>query len=177
MDAISNKERKKLTKMVQHMDSMRGHNMIGSNKVDIVNGLYSVLASLTGVNNYISAYDDHYVGLIEDAGVVSFGWPLSMKAFDKGFRWFVPLEWNGTSKKNNLYKWAYWKVYQASNEVFTRRLPDFASEEYLRAAFEYKSDSDFKKHHWSTKETDFRGEPIVLIYRDSSENLAKNNEK
>lgn len=165
VDAVSNKERKKISKMVHNMQVMRKKNYIGAQPMDVINALTAALRSIAGVNAYISAYDKNYEGFLSDKGVVSFAWPLDMGAIDKGFRWFVPMEWNAVSKKENMYIWAYHEVYQAANELFLKRLPTLDSNDWLKTA--YVRSGKMSSHEFSSIDTDFKGSPIVVAYRKS----------
>lgn len=165
VDAVSSKERKKITQMVKQMQQRRHQNLIGANETFILDNITAVLSALAGVNAYISSYDDGYVGYLSDDNLVSFAWPLDMRAFQQGFRWVVPKEWLHVSKKKNIYIWAYREVYQVANEMFTRRLPDIESQDWLQIAFIRKGRMTI--HDYSTIKSDFKGLPMVIVYRES----------
>lgn len=165
IEEVSNKERKKITKMVHNMQVMRKKNYLGAQPTEVINVLTATLRSIAGVNAYVSAYDEHYTGFLSDEGVVSFAWPLDMHAFDTGFRWFVPFEWNTISKKENIYLWAYKEVYQAANELFVKRLPTLDSNDWLMTAF--VRNGRMKDHAFTSVDSDYKGSPVVVVFRES----------
>lgn len=165
IEEVSNKERKKITKMVHNMQVMRKKNYLGAQPTEVINVLTATLRSIAGVNAYVSAYDEHYTGFLSDEGVVSFAWPLDMHAFDTGFRWFVPFEWNNISKKENIYLWAYKEVYQAANELFVKRLPTLDSNDWLMTAF--VRNGSMKDHEFTSVDSDYKGSPVVVVFRES----------
>lgn len=164
-DAVSSKERKKIMQMVKQMQTRRHQNLIGAKQTFIIDNITATLSALAGVNAYVSSYDDGYVGYLSDDNLVSFVWPLDMRVFQQGFRWVVPKEWLHVSKKQNIYVWAFREVYQAANEMFTRRLPDIDSQDWLKVAFIRKG--RMTTHDYSIIKADFKGLPIVIVYRES----------
>lgn len=166
IDPVSNKERKKITKMVHQMQVLRKQNYLGMPQSDIIQALMQVLSALAAVNGYVSAYDQGYEGFLKDDGVVSFAWPLDMNAVENGFRWFVPKEWQTVSKKQNIYRWAFREVYQAANELFTKRLPDVDSTTWLKATYVKKG--KMNDHEYHSIEADYQGFPLVVVYRKSA---------
>ena len=97
-DAVSSKERKKIMQMVKQMQTRRHQNLIGAKQTFIIDNITATLSALAGVNAYVSAYDNGYVGYLSDDNLVSFAWPLDMRVFQQGFRWVVPKEWLHVSK-------------------------------------------------------------------------------
>lgn len=170
MEEVTKKEHKKLTKMVKTMRSMSKKNFIGAPQADIINALTGVLRSLAGVNAYVSAYDEGYEGFLSDEGIVSFAWPLDMDAFDEGFRWFVPLDWNTVSKKQNIYIWAYREVYQAANELFLKRLPTLDSNDWLRTAF--VRNGKMSTHEFTSVAGKYKYVDIAVVYRKSKKDAS-----
>lgn len=158
--------------MVKQMQQRRKQNLIGAKQAFIIDSITAVLSALAGVNAYVSAYDEHYIGYLSDDNLVSFAWPLDMRAFQQGFRWVVPKEWLHVSKKQNIYIWAYREVYQAANEMFTRRLPDIDSQDWLKTAFVRKGKMTI--HDYSVIQSDFKGLPMVIVYRESKNNSCIN---
>lgn len=176
IDAVTNKERKKITKMVKEMDSASQRSLLSAKENFVISTLLIGFSNLVAINGYVSAFDDDYEGFLQDDGVVSFAWPLKMRVFDNGFGYPVPDSWRNISKKKNLFKWAYNKVYHDVNTIFLRRMPTAASDARLKTVFTMR-EKMLSEHGWKYVQADFKGDPIVIIYRNSQAGNGSQEEK